>query len=142
MDYEINKCRKDLYLPMLKYWIHDTFGTNLTESMIYNLILREGFLTWTSDYIADCVYCTGKTVKLAVKKLCDLGIVKKILIPYGTKKKWVLVSIYTEEGRRTDEEIKQLIIKGCRTFRIFQKRKEAVDLDKWLEKEIIPKRCF
>lgn len=142
MDYEIDKTRQDLYLPVLKYWIHDTFDTNLTESMIYNLILREGFLTWTSDYIADCVYCTGKTVKLAVKKLCDLGIVKKILIPYGTKKKWVLVSLYTEEGRRTDEEIKQLIIKGCRTFRIFQKRKEAVDLDKWLEKEIIPKRCF
>ena len=142
MDYEIDKTRQDLYLPVLKHWIHDTFDTNLTESMIYNWILREGFLTWTSDYIADCVCCTGKTVKLAVKKLCDLGIVKKILIPYGTKKKWVLVSIYTEEGRRTDEEIKQLIIKGCRTFRIFQKRKEAVDLDKWLEKEIIPKRCF
>ena len=142
MDYEIDKTRQDLYLPVLKYWIHDTFDTNLTESMIYNLILREGFLTWTSDYIADYIYCTGKTVKLALKKLCNLGIFKKILIPYRTKKKWVLVSIYTEEGRRADEVIKQLIIKGCRTFRIFQKRKEAVDLDKWIEKEIIPKRCF
>ena len=142
MEYEINKCRKDLYLPALRYWIHDTFDTNLTESMIYNLILKDGFLTWTSDYIADCVYCTGKTVKLAVKKLCDLGIVKKILIPYGTKKKWILIALYTEEGKRSSSEIKQLIIEGCRTFRIFQKKKEAMDLDKWLEKEIIPKHSF
>lgn len=142
MEYEINKCRKGLYLPTLRHWIHDTFDTNLTESMIYNLILQYGYFTWTSDYIADCVYCTGKTVKLAVKKLCDLGIVKKILIPYGTKKKWILIALYTEEGKRSSSEIKQLIIEGCRTFRIFQKKKEAMDLDKWLEKEIILKHSF
>ena len=142
MDYRINKERNDYYLPILKPWIHDTFGLNLTEAMIYNLILQNGVITWTSDYIAECVYCTGKTVRNTIKKLCDEGLVRKIIIPQGTNKRWVLVALYTSEGRKSEEEVKKLIIQGCRSFKIFQKKKESEELDKWIEKEIINKHCF
>ncbi len=139
MDYRINEERNNYYLPVLKHWIHDTFGLNLTEAMIYNLILQNEVITWTSDYIAGCVYCTGKTVRTTIKKLCDMGLVKKLIVPQGTNKRWVLIALYTEEGRKSEEEIKRLAIQGCRSFKILQKKKESEELDKWIEKEIINK---
>lgn len=111
-DYEIINKNEGIYLPRVDFWIMDDLGLNLTEAMLYSMILVKSYLVWNSEYIGYVLRCSSKTIKRIVDKLTEMEVIKKRIVVINGKKRWILVALYTLEGRRDRPDIENYMRLG------------------------------
>lgn len=101
MDYEIKKKDSIYFLPAVEEWIFDSFNLNLLEGILYKLILQQGAFIWTSEYTGKILRVSGRTIIRAVESLVEKEIIKKYYAVKGSKTRWILVALYSREGKRS-----------------------------------------
>lgn len=111
MNYEINRTRQDFYLKY-EYWVQDTFPLDIIQCKLYLLMLKYEPFIWTSEYIAKDNKISSKTVKRMIKDMEEKEIIRKRLINNGSHSKWIIVPLYTVEGRRPEAEVQRLLEEG------------------------------
>lgn len=111
MEYEINRTRQDFYLKY-EYWVQDTFPIDIIQCKLYLLMLKYEPFIWTSEYIAKDNKISSKTVKRMVKDMEEKEIIRKKLINNGSHSKWIIVPLYTRNGRRSEAEVQRLLEEG------------------------------
>ena len=111
-EYTIKNKRANFYLPSVPMWILDDLHLKTVEAMLYSMILTKGFMTWNYDYIGSILGCHGKTVYRMIYKFKDLDIINMITKTYGGKPRVVVVAKYTEKGKRSTEELNNLLRLG------------------------------
>lgn len=111
MEYEINRTRQDFYLKY-EYWVQDTFPIDIIQCKLYLLMLKYEPFIWTSEYIAKDNKISSKTVKRMVKDMEEKEIIRKKLINNGSHSKWIIVPLYTINGRRSEAEVQRLLEEG------------------------------
>lgn len=111
MEYEINRTRQDFYLKY-EYWVQDTFPIDIIQCKLYLLMLKYEPFIWTSEYIAKDNKISSKTVKRMVKDMEEKEIIRKKLINNGSHSKWIIVPLYTINGRRPEAEVQRLLEEG------------------------------
>ncbi len=111
MNYEIDRTRQSFYLKY-EYWVQDTFPLDIIQCKLYLLMLKYEPFIWTSEYIAKDNKVSPKTVKRMIKDMEEKEIIKKRLINNGSHSKWIIVPLYTIEGRRPEAEVQRLLEEG------------------------------
>lgn len=111
MDYEINRTRQDFYLKY-EYWVQDTFPLDIIQCKLYLLMLKYEPFVWTAEYIAKDNKISSKTVQRMIKDMEEKEIIRKRLINNGSHSKWIIVPLYTIDGRRPEAEIQKLLEEG------------------------------
>lgn len=124
MDYEINDSRMGKFWASCPYWIGDTFQLDFVEQHIYNLILRQGAMVWTLNYIAALFGISLSTLRRMLEDMEKREIITKLILKNGCKRKCIIVANYTEKGKRTPEEIKKAAKEGYIRMTNWQKRKQ------------------
>lgn len=112
MNYEIINKNDGIYLPRVDFWIMDDLGLNLTEAMLYSMILVKNYLVWNSEYIGYVLRCSSKTIKRIVDKLTEMEVIEKRILVINGKKRWILVALYTLEGKRGRPDIENYMRLG------------------------------
>lgn len=120
-QYEIKNRNSELYLPRVPFWIMDDLHLNLQEAMLYSMVLQKGFLTWNSEYIAKVLRCSGRTILRCIDRMYAAGVLEKSQVVLGSRKRNVLVALYTEKGRREDSEVRRLLHQGIIKLRALDK---------------------
>lgn len=128
MDYEINDSRMGKFWASCPYWIGDTFQLDFVEQHIYNLILRQGAMVWTLNYIAALFGISLSTLRRMLEDMEKREIITKLVLKNGCKRKCIIVANYTEKGKRTPEEIKKAAKEGYIRMTNRQKRKREEDI--------------
>ena len=123
MEYKIINKNDGIYLPRVDFWIMDDLGLNLTEAMLYSMILVKNYLVWNSEYIGYVLRCSSKTIKRTVDKLSELEIIEKRIITINGKKRWILVALYTLEGKRGRADIEKYMQLGENKLKALYARK-------------------
>lgn len=124
MEYKINKSREGKYWSACPYWIGDTFQLDFIEQHVYNLILKQGALVWTLDYLAVLFSVSLSTMRRLLDDMVNREIITKITFKNGSKRKCILIANYTEDGRRTQEEIKRIAKEGLSHLTKYQKKRK------------------
>lgn len=125
MEYKINKNREGKYWSACPYWIGDTFQLDFVEQHIYNLILKQGALVWTLDYLAILFSVSLSTMRRLLDDMVNREIITKITFKNGSKRKCILIANYTENGKRTKEEIERIAKEGFTHLTKYQKRRKS-----------------
>ena len=112
MNYEIINKNEGIYLPRVDFWILDDLGLNLTEAMLYSMILVKNYLVWNSEYIGYVLRCSSKTIKRIVDKLTEMEVIEKRIVVINGKKRWILVALYTLDGKRNRPDIENYMRLG------------------------------
>jgi DNA-binding MarR family transcriptional regulator len=128
MDYEINDSRMGKFWAPCPYWIGDTFQLDFVEQHIYNLILRQGAMVWTLNYIAALFGVSLSTLRRMLEDMEKREIITKMVLKNGCKRKCIIVANYTEKGKRTSEEIKKAAREGYIRMTTWQKKKREEDI--------------
>ena len=128
MDYEINDSRMGKFWAPCPYWIGDTFQLDFVEQHIYNLILRQGVMIWTLNYIAALFGISLSTLRRMLEDMEKKEIITKMVLKNGCKRKCIIVANYTEKGKRTSEEIKKAAREGYIRMTTWQKKKQKEDI--------------
>lgn len=128
MDYEINDSRMGKFWAPCPYWIGDTFQLDFVEQHIYNLILRQGAMVWTLNYIAALFGISLSTLRRMLEDMEKREIITKMVLKNGCKRKCIIVANYTETGKRTSEEIKKAAREGYIRMATWQKKKRKEDI--------------
>lgn len=128
MDYEINDSRMGKFWAPCPYWIGDTFQLDFVEQHIYNLILRQGAMVWTLNYIAALFGISLSTLRRMLEDMEKREIITKMVLKNGCKRKCIIVANYTEKGKRTSEEIKKAAREGYIRITTWQKKKREEDI--------------
>lgn len=128
MDYEINDSRMGKFWAPCPYWIGDTFQLDFVEQHIYNLILRQGAMVWTLNYIAALFGISLSTLRRMLEDMEKREIITKMVLKNGCKRKCIIVANYTEKGKRTSEEIKKAAREGYIRMTTWQKKKREEDI--------------
>ena len=128
MDYEINDSRMGKFWAPCPYWIGDTFQLDFVEQHIYNLILRQGAMVWTLNYIAALFGISLSTLRRMLEDMEKREIITKMVLKNGCKRKCIIVANYTETGKSTSEEIKKAAREGYISMATWQKKKRKEDI--------------
>lgn len=128
MDYEINDSRMGKFWAPCPYWIGDTFQLDFVEQHIYNLILRQGAMVWTLNYIAALFGISLSTLRRMLEDMEKREIITRMVLKNGCKRKCIIVANYTEKGKRTSEEIKKAAREGYIRMTTWQKKKREEDI--------------
>lgn len=112
MDYIIRNKNSQFYIPRIPFWVMDDLKLKGIDAQLYALILSKGFLVWTSSYIAAVLRCSSKTILRSIEKLDKLETIEKKFLIHEGRRRCVLVSLYTENGKRSAREVKDLIDAG------------------------------
>lgn len=128
MDYEINDSRMGKFWAPCPYWIGDTFQLDFVEQHIYNLILKQGAMVWTLNYIAALFGISLSTLRRMLEDMEKREIITKMVLKNGCKRKCIIVANYTEKGKRTSEEIKKAAREGYIRMTTWQKKKREEDI--------------
>ena len=102
MEYRINKSREGKYWSACPYWIGDTFQLDFIEQHVYNL----------------------STMRRLLDDMVDREIITKITFKNGSKRKCILIANYTENGKRTKEEIERIAKEGFSHLTAYQKKRK------------------
>ena len=124
MEYRINKSREGKYWSACPYWIGDTFQLDFIEQHAYNLMLKQGALVWTLDYLAVLFSVSLSTMRRLLDDMVDREIITKITFKNGSKRKCILIANYTEDGKRTREEIERIAKEGFSHLTAYQKKRK------------------
>lgn len=124
-EYRINKSRQNMFWASCGYWIQDSFDVDFMEAHLYNLIMRKCYLVWTADYIASLFGTSIKTIQRMVNHLTEIGIIEKLIITNGCKRKWALVALYDEDGRIAEEEVQKYIKMAKEAITKYNQKKNA-----------------
>ena len=124
MEYRINKSREGKYWSACPYWIGDTFQLDFIEQHVYNLILKQGALVWTLDYLAVLFSVSLSTMRRLLDDMVNREIITKITFKNGSKRKCILIANYTEDGKRTKEEIERIAKEGFSHLIAYQKKRK------------------
>lgn len=124
MEYRINKSREGKYWSACPYWIGDTFQLDFVEQHVYNLILKQGALVWTLDYLAVLFSVSLSTMRRLLDDMVNREIITKITFKNGSKRKCILIANYTEDGKRTKEEIERIAKEGFSRLTMYQKKRK------------------
>lgn len=100
---------KYLNVPM---WAVDLFDIKLLEGNLYGLLLGYGLSVWDYDYLARLLHMTKPTIISMIKVLEDKGMIYKHHVTFGSRKRAILIPLYEEDGRISDEEINSRIDRG------------------------------
>jgi len=121
---EFDMTRAGNYLPRTEQWIVDTLATyrmGLTEAVFYQLVINQGYITWTVDWIADLLKVSPSTLKRMLKKLEYWGFIvrRSIVTGIGNRERVVTVALFTaNSSRRTNDEVEALINEGIRDIKM------------------------
>ena len=121
---ELDMTRAGNYLPRTEQWIVDTLATyrmGLHEAVFYQLVINQGYITWTVNWIADLLKVSPSTLKRMLKKLEYWGFIvrKSIVAGINNRERVVTVALFAADGsRRTNDEIEALINEGIRNIRM------------------------
>lgn len=114
MEYKI-KNTNGYYFPRTERWIMDTFNLNLIESVIYQLILNKGFITWTPEWLGEVCKCSRRTVIRVLDKFIDREIMTKRTFNVsedGVRLRTVYVALYEKTGKRDMNVVQSLLETG------------------------------
>lgn len=133
MEYTVKLDKHNRYDPTASWWIRCTFPKlNYSQIHLYNLILVQGVLLFTQKYLAEIFTVNVSTIKRWLREMEQNGLIKKVIISNGSKKKCILVALYTQHGKRTRNEIKQLVNEGVKAARKWLKSgksREVLDFE-------------
>lgn len=121
---ELDMTRAGNYLPRTEQWIVDTFDKyrlGLHEAVFYQILLNQGYVTWTVDWVADLLKVSPSTLKRMFERLEYWGFIvrKSIITGIGNRKRVVTVALFTADGsRRTNDEVEALINEGIRNIKM------------------------
>lgn len=108
MDYIIRNKNSQFYIPRIPFWVFDDLGLKGIDAQLYALILSKEFIVWTSAYIAAILRCSSKTILRSIDHLVELEVIEKKFLVHDGKRRCVLVSLYTENGKRSTGEVDKL----------------------------------
>lgn len=114
--------RKDNYLPRTEQWIVDTmalYGMGLVEAIFYQMVVNQGYVIWTVDWIADLLKVSPRTLHRMLEKLEFWEFIVRRSIPtgIGNRERVVTVARFLKDKTRSDEEIESLIKEGIRDIK-------------------------
>lgn len=114
--------RKDNYLPRTEQWIVDTMaacGMGLVEAVFYQMVLNQGYVIWTVEWIADLLKISPRTLHRMLEKLEFWEFIVRRSVPtgVGNRERVVTVARFLKDKTRSDEEIESLIKEGIRDIK-------------------------
>lgn len=121
-DIKLDTRRKDNYLPRTEQWIVDTmalYNMGLVEAVFYQMVLNQGYIIWTVDWIADLLKVSPRTLHRMLDKMEQSGFIIRRSVPtgIGNRERVVTVAKALLTGLRSEEEISQLIAEGIRNIK-------------------------
>lgn len=114
--------RKDNYLPRTEQWIVDTmalYGMGLVEAIFYQMVVNQGYVIWTIDWIADLLKVSPRTLHRMLEKMEYWEFIVRRSVPtgIGNRERVVTVARFLKDKTRSDEEIESLIKEGIRDIK-------------------------
>lgn len=114
--------RKDNYLPRTEQWIVDTlalYGMGLVEAIFYQMVVNQGYVIWTVDWIADLLKVSPRTLHRMLEKMEFWEFIVRRSIPtgIGNRERVVTVARFLKDTTRSDSEIESLIKEGIRDIK-------------------------
>ena len=119
-EYQINNEFNDFYFPRTERWILDTFGLDVFEAVLYQMILNKGYVLWTYDWMGRIMGASESTIKRIINRMVEKGILYRVPVHIngGCRIRNVLITTYTHEGKRSQQEVNELIAKGKMKIKI------------------------
>lgn len=114
--------RKDNYLPRTEQWIVDTmslYNMGMVEAVFYQMVLNQGYVIWTVEWIADLLKVSPRTLHRMLDKLEYWEFIVRRSVPtgVGNRERVVTVARFLKDKTRSDEEIEFLIKEGIRDIK-------------------------
>lgn len=121
-DIKLDTRRKDNYLPRTEQWIVDTmalYNMGLVEAVFYQMVLNQGYIIWTVDWIADLLKVSPRTLHRMLDRMEQAGFIIRRSVPtgIGNRERVVTVAKALLTGPRSEEEINQLVAEGIRNIK-------------------------
>ena len=119
-EYVINNEYNDFYFPRTERWILDTFGLDVFEAVLYQMILNKGYVLWTYDWMGRIMGSSESTIKRIINRMVDKNILYRVPVRIngGCRIRNILITVYTHEGKRPSQEVNELITKGRMKIKI------------------------
>ena len=120
--------RKDNYLPRIEQWIVDTmaiYNMGLVEAVFYQMLINQGYVIWTVEWIADLLKVSPRTLHRMLEKMEYWEFIVRRSIPtgVGNRERVVTVAKFLRDKTRSDDEIESLIKEGVRDIKTNESEK-------------------
>lgn len=124
--------KKQFYFPRTERWIMDSFGLDVEQAVLYQVILNNRYLTWTLDYIADAFGWSRAKAARQLDNMVAMGIIIRhtIQVNESGKRRSYYLAKYTKEGRRPLAEQEAIEIEARKSLKQAYSTKRFYNKDK------------